>query len=304
MNLGLKGGLPYNVNMVNKQQNSKTSKERFHLWLIAGLVLLAGILVAISGYFTSRYLLRKAEKENNPNQKLIYLLGSNSLWPEDGVQIQIADSYFAGKDYTRAADYYGQVLSQEGVFGFAKAKYGSGDYQSVLNLESKQSSLLSQETKLVIAQSYMRVGSIKRAREILGTLSQASDISDFRLMLLDPIKNQKYSDSDLVRLAAETTPENRRLLAYNALNKRGFPQATFSLLEEGFVRDELSRDGLLTLAQAQIDKVQDSSAYATLVKAADKDAYYPQTYRQLIEIGRKLGKDVTSYQAHLSAITW
>lgn len=304
MNLGLNSSLAYNVNMVNQQPNSKTGREHSYLWLVVGFVLFAGILVIISGYYTSKYLLRKAENEANTTNKLTFLLASNALWPEDSVQMQIADAYFNGKDYTKAANCYGQVFSQQGITGFAKAKYSGGAYQSVLSLERKQASLLSPETKFVIAQSYMKVGNILKTREVLITLSQTTDVIESRLMLLDPVQSQKYSDNELSRLAAETNAENRRLLAYNVLNKRGFPQAAFSLLKEGYTKNELSRDGLLTLAQAQIEKNQDSDAFATLEDALAKDGYYPQTYRQLIKIGGKLGKETASYQSRLSAITW
>lgn len=222
--------------------------------------------------------------------------------------MSLADKLFEVRDYSAAATKYAQVEDQMGFRGFTKAIYEIGNYSEVIETAQNHSSLASTETNNLLIRSLIKQGKLAEARTNLDRATQSDENIDLRVILLDFQTSTSLAtqSADLQRILGEKSASNKYNLASNELEKRGFPQAAFALLQEGYKRGDLDRNALLALAQAQIDRNDYKTAKEVLIKASGIDSYYPQTFRQLIVVSTKLGdnSDVSKYQERLAAISW
>lgn len=279
-------------------------KQRFFVSLVLVIAAVICGLAAYGGYSVSRCYLSQAKRFSSGQTVLVDRLTAEAFWPTPLTELAIGDSYYEAGDYQKAQAYYALVLNDNGLFGFVKSEYSTGGYQAAIDSYGKQGSYANDDTKYLIAESYLKLGNIVKARELLQTLPHNAPVETYLCMLLSKADTSVVRDADALKILAEPDEGNRYTLAYNALNSRGFPQAAYSLLLEGSTKGILFRDALNTLAQAQIDHGDLKGSFVSLQAALSKDAYYPQTYRQLITVGEKLGKDVSLYKERLATLSW
>ena len=270
--------------------------------MLVSLVVLSSVIFA--GYNLSLYYYGKAKNENKAEAKLYNLLAAEVFWPSNDLEIAIAKIYESKFDYTKAAHYYRKSINEGGINGYLKAKYLDGQYKTAINIKDIYRGKFDQEAYYWLALSELKVGNLTKAREFLSDCRQTTEINSLRVIILENNPPSQLLDKPAIAIKSTKDPKNQYILAYNELNNRGFPQGAFSLLKEAYQNNKLSRDGLLTLAQAQIEASDYTSAYAVLKVALREDAYYPQTYRQLIKVGSFLKEDTSEYKKRLEDITW
>lgn len=119
------------------------------------------------------------------------------------------------------------------------------------------------------------------------------------------VLNESYKQKieELISSPASSTRINR---IFSQLKSQGFPQLAIQYLKDKGQDGMLDRDGYLLLANELFMGGDFQSSYQALLKAKDRDPYYPQTYQHLVEVARKLGKaeEEKQYKNYLNKITW
>jgi tetratricopeptide (TPR) repeat protein len=278
------------------------TKSGFNLRFWLGFSLLTTSVVGIillSGSSLSGIYLQKAKKTDNQIDRLRYFENSELFWHYREATLGAAGVFLEQKDYSNAAKYFAKDNDIDGIIGYSKAIYELGRYQDILDKNKLFGSVLSGKNDNLIFLSYMKLGRIVEARDILSKSTEIEDPESWAKVL-----NSDHSNAQGVETETVKPQVYRWVYSYNELNRRGFPQAAFELLSEGNKSGGLSRDALLALSQAQKDRGDSKGAFATLESALTKDSYYPQTYRQLVETGQSLGLDVSGYKSKLLQLTW
>ncbi len=278
--------LPYNDGMSQPKvdQINKRVNRGYISFALAFATM--SVLIVLSGVRISSFYLHKAEKSARSEEHLLYLSLSDAFWRTEDSQYKLGQYYLKQKDYVRAAVYFSGNNAISAKNAYVEAKYYVSDYQSVVSRYMGEPTLYAEPSRILVAKSYLKLGDLNEARKLLSQLPEAG-----------------LSIGEKSILAVEDEEMNYQLV-YKALNTEGFPHAATELLREGETKKHLDRDALLSLAQAEIYESHKDRAYETLIQALAKDAYYPQTYRQLITTGGELGKDVSVYKNRLAELEW
>ncbi len=292
----------YNVAMTTAVE---TKQKHYRYILVVFLItIITCAAVLFGGYQISTISLTKAEKVSSQHDRLLYLSIADAFWKSEETQLNLGRYYLAERDYVQAAKYLVGNHSKEAKNTYLEAKYESGDYQDLVNIYGQDPQNYTDQTKLLVAKSNLKLGDIEQARKLLAQLPKSKETARLEVLLLVALADQTTLDADAQKIVDPNYTQIRYQLAYNGLNSGGFPHAALALLEEGAAKSVLDRDGLLALAKAEITADQSARAYETLTKAVRLDGYYPQTYRQLITVGEKLGKNTTEFRNRLADITW
>jgi hypothetical protein len=259
-------------------------------WLVLAIVLI--IVVSFLVRYASGIYLDKAKKEADGNQRLIYAEQAVIFFGSEKTNLEAGNDAYKLGDYPLALHYFNNCQSDTCWYHQNESLFALGKYQGVIDHLAAKTSPGSDNNKLLMM-SYLKLGKISEAREIVKLDPSLRSVSES--FLPDP---PVVTSSNAQRTYYSTTA--------NLLTKAGFPQAAYTLLQEGFSAKQLDRNSLLTLAQAQITLNKYSAAKTTLEVALQADPYYPQTYRQLINVTDNLGlkNEKEKYQKTLASLTW
>jgi tetratricopeptide (TPR) repeat protein len=290
-------------------------KKIIFILFIADLFLISGFLTA-SGFmkFDSwrtkevKKMLTESQKTSDSKEKILLLQKAAMLKPSEETYLLTGIALMQNEDEHLAGDYLKRVKTGEGYYQLSRAYYN----QERLT-EAKKTIYLSL-AKNKTAKAYMLAGQIDLAKNDLpGALANFKESSKlnknkdiiFYVSLLEFMNDKQYEKENLSEIYSDDIPTfiNR---TYAYLKGHSYPQTAFSFLEQKNSKSELNRDGYLYLADEYIERGQDEKAYQVLLSAQQKDMYFPQTYKQLIAVGQKLGKttEVEGNKKFLQSISW
>lgn len=233
----------------------------------------------------SNKYLYEAKKSANDTDKLVLYERAAALNPNEESFLGSGITALRLGDNGLAEKYLSRVKTEAGYYQLGMAQYNLGNYQAaILAFERASRLVASPETYLAIAKARLKLGELDGAGAALA--------ESLRL-------GENNEASQLFR----SLSSGER--GYNAFQKFGYPQAAQELLTSMSRNDQLTRDGLLTLANGQIIRGEYETSYVNLLKAKQIDPYYPQTYKQLIIVSEKLGKnqEVKEYQDFLGGLS-
>lgn len=229
--------------------------------------------------------LYEAKKTNSDTDKLLLYERAAALNPNEESFLGSGITALKLGDNSLAEKYLSRVKTEAGYYQLGTAQYNLGNYQAAIPAFEKASKVVARpETYLAIAKSRLKLGELDGAS---AALSESLRLGE----------NKEASQLYQSLSSAEK--------GYNTLQKLGYPQAAQELLTSMGRNEQLTRDGLLTLANGQILRGEYEPSYVNLIKAKQIDPYYPQTYKQLIFVSEKLGKngEAKEYQAFLRGIS-
>jgi len=242
----------------------------------------------------SEYLY-EAKKTSNDNDKFLLYEKAAALNPDQESYLGAGIAALRLGDNRLAQKYLGRVKTATGYYELGNAYYALENYQAAV--EAYQNAVLKEEISeayLAQGRGYLKLGNVERARTALEKSVRLRTSAEADQLL-----------TIIVKANAAVNRGNLVVHAYNELEKLGYPHAAQNALIKAGEEGVLTRDGLLSLANTQINSGDYEGAYQYLVKAKGIDAYYPQTYQQLVIVAEKLGKndEAREYRQLLEQIT-
>lgn len=282
--------------MINKSETK-------YIVLFAVIVLvygvtLAGVITKVNDWRRSKSqeYLTEAKKATNDTDKLLLFEKAAVLDASEETFLGAGVTALKLDDNKLAEKYLGRVKTAEGYYQLANAYYNLDKYdQAVLNFQYSNQKKETTEALTGLGKSYLKQGNTDKAILILESakkLQQTEEVDNLLSLLVPVNKN--------------TDPANRAVIVYNALLEFGYPQSAENILRQAVKDEFVTRDGLIKMANEQIDGDDYQAAYDYLIRAKSIDSYYPQIYQQLLIVCEKLGKtnEVKQYQEFLSGISF
>lgn len=232
--------------------------------------------------------LQEAKSNTNTSESLTLYEQAAFLDPSEETYLQVGITALSLGHSDLAGKYLTRVKTAEGYYQLATAYYNLSKYDlSATYFQKSLDKKVTSAAYLGLGKSLLKVGEVERSREAL----TKSDDPDKLVALLD-------------QQPGETG--ERAVAAYNALNTLGYPQSAKYILQKATDNNDVTRDGLITLANSHIDAGEYQSAYDLLVRSKAIDPYYPQIYNHLILVSEKLGKteEASNYREFYKKISF
>ena len=286
-----------------KQENYKYIAFAVALVLIYGFVLALGIVKTNEWRSDkSQEYLSKGKTTQNLSDRMLLFEQAAVLDANEVTYLNTGITALSLGNNGLAEKYLGRVKTAEGYFQLANAYYNLEKFDlASANYQKSLDKTKTAENYAGFAKSELKQGRLDQAKaafEFSSGLQKSEEVTNLLVLL-----GEGTNDTNVSR---ETSPANRAVLVYNALESLGYPQSAQIVLHKALSTGLVTRDGLLTLANVEISKNNYEAAYGYLLKAKAIDPYYPQTYQQLVLVSKKLGKadESKQYQALYASLNF